>query len=234
MALARYLPGSLLAAVLLASGAPAQEDSPPSPPLHDGALLSTEGEQVQFQVEVVCHRDAIHVYLYDGEGKPLDPKGVKARLEVKLEGQKGKGSGTSLKYVAPPRSRDPEAPAAVGHLATRGRFQRVPEEEATVALHLEELPGSEEAVADLETPYRLPRIAEFVCPMKCVPPAGQPGKCARCGMALVEETFIYACPHHQHVTSLNEKEKCWVCQVRLERRAESGGGAHHGGGGGHQ
>ncbi len=81
--------------------------------MHGGSAMMTK----QYHFEVVFKSDAIQVYLYDGEQKPLSAKGVKG--EVALKFTDGKSQTLPLEYVSPPVTEKGEPHEGMAHEKTK-------------------------------------------------------------------------------------------------------------------
>lgn len=181
---------------------------------HGGTVTMTR----DFHFEVAFHRDQVHVWVYDGKQAPIDPRGVEGQVEVRFEAATNRQPlDARLSYVAGEGGKP-------GHLEGALDLTNVPEGQAEATFHLEKLPGSGERQVTFREHFKLARLVEYVCPMRCVPSQAEPGKCARCKMALVASKSIYACPHHPNVTSRDPSATCWECKMALERRVD--GQAH--------
>lgn len=218
--------GFVLASCALVGVAAAQDRPAEAPTIGPhGGLVREAGD---LKVEVAFDREGVHVFVLGAEQRPVDLKESEGTVQVAL--REGKAEPTSVELKAT-RERGPK------HLQGKADLARVGEDQATATVRLTKIPGHDGEVS-IEVPFRLARHVEHVCPMKCVPPSAEPGKCAKCKMDLVAAPFIYACPHHPHVTSRDPKVKCPECKMQLEKRADAaagahGGGGHHGGGHGH-
>jgi hypothetical protein len=172
------------------------------------------------KVEVALDRQGAQAFVVGADGQPIELRKVEGRLEVRP----ATGEARSVELRA--------ARGGPSRLEGRLDLARVGEGEATVALTLTNLPGADGPVS-IEAPFRLARLLEWVCPMRCVPAQAEPGSCSRCHMALVAAPYIYACPMHPEVTSRDANEPCWRCKMRLTRSPAQGGQGGHGGHGGH-
>jgi uncharacterized C2H2 Zn-finger protein len=62
-------------------------------------------------------------------------------------------------------------------------------------------------------------VVTYTCPMHPEVVSGKPGKCPKCGMALIEKV-MYVCPMHPEVVS-DKPGKCPKCGMQLKIK-ESG------------
>lgn len=186
-----------------------------------GGLVREAGP---LKVEVVFDRDGVHVFAQGPEQQPVDLKDAEGTIALAF--QQGERPAETVELKAT-RDRGPK------HLQARADLALVLEGQATATVRLSKVPGREGEVS-LEVPFRLARLLEHTCPMRCVPGQAEPGKCSRCKMDLVATPFIYACPMHPEFTSRDPRTKCSICKMALEKRAEgqaAGQGGGHGGGG---
>lgn len=195
----------------LATSALAQEHAPPT---HDSDL----------SFQVTFHRDAVLLSAADASGKPVDLSEAHATVKLEREGQEP--ATTEMAWM-------PGHHGASGHLRGALDLSQVEEGGATAAITLHHLPGGK--TAELKAPFHLAPLARYVCPMSCVKPSDQPGRCSACGMALKEQSYLLACPMHPSVTSREEGATCWKCHMKLVptpvKAAASPPGGHPGHGG---
>lgn len=73
-----------------------------------------------------------------------------------------------------------------------------------------------------KTPKLQPEKIAFSCPMHPEITSDKPGKCSKCGMALVKSKNekVYVCPMHPDVTS-NAPGKCPKCKMALKEKKKS-------------
>jgi len=167
--------------------------------------------------EIVFRRDAVRVYVSDKDGKPVDLAGAEGTVQVRFR-QRSKNALSAKAGLVPAKAGEP------AYLEAKLELAKVEEGAATATISLTKLQGGD---ASFQEPFKLGRLSEWACPMKCVAPSKEAGKCAKCKMALVKSWFIYACPEHEKVTS-QEPGKCWVDQKALVKKVSEGEDAHHG------
>jgi hypothetical protein len=187
---------------------------------HGGQVTVTE----EFQFEVVFSRDAVQLYLYDGEKSPVSAEEINGTVRFAFRGLGGKSSSLELAYVG---SVDEEK-GAHGHEKGNGRQQqdflqakvdlnKLQEGDMIAGFALKNLPGEKEKEVEFRESFKLARLVEYACPMKDSKPALHPGKCEKCGMGLNRVTYAYSCSMHPMVTSRGEGEKCWACGMNMTR-----------------
>lgn len=167
--------------------------------------------------EIVFRRDAVRIYVSDKDGKPVDLAGGEGTVQVRFR-QRSKNALSAKTDLVPAKDGEP------GYLEAKLDLAKVEEGAGTATISLTKLPGGD---ASFQEPFKLARISEWACPMNCVEPSKEAGKCAKCKMDLVKRWFIYACPAHEKVTS-QEPGKCWVDQKALVKKVSEGEDAHHG------
>lgn len=174
--------------------------------------------------EIVFNRDSIRVYVSDDKGKPIDPAGAEGTIQVRFR-QRGKNAVGGNVAAVPAKGKE------LPYLEVKVNLANVEEGAATAGIQLKKLPGGGEA--SFQEPFKLARLREWACPMNCVEPTSEAGKCAKCKMDLKERWFIYACPDHDKVTS-REPGKCWIDKKDLVKQVSKGEAAHHGDEKGHE
>jgi hypothetical protein len=184
---------------------------------HGGQVTMTK----EFYVEVAFDRESARVYLYDSEQNPISAKDVTGTVNISFRDGGRKSLDVVLSYAEPMKGHGNGTGHAGAHQMRHGflradvSLEEVQEGDMKVAFVLENLPGESEKEISLEETFKLARIVTYECPMSCVPPAGEPGECSKCGMALKHTETIYACSMHPNVTSQNAEDKCWVCGMKV-------------------
>jgi hypothetical protein len=196
---------------------------------HGGQVTMTK----EFHVEVAFDRESARVYLYDGKQNPISAKGVTGTVNFSFRDGGRESVDAKLSYVEPRKGHGKGNSIGGAHQMGHGFLQadvnlaEVREGDMKATFVLENLPGESEKEITLEETFKLARIVTYECPMSCVPPANDPDKCPKCGMALKHVETIYACSMHPNVTSQSADDKCWVCGMKvtkLEGETEEVGG----------
>lgn len=186
---------------------------------HGGHVSKTKAHHF----EVVFLRDGIRVYVMSAAKQAIDPAHVQGAVKVEFQ-EKGKKSKTAtLEHVAPARgAHEP------GYLHAKLDLSKVSEGEAEATFKLQGLPDRKERAVSFEQKFHLARLAEFECPMKCVPATDRTGNCPKCGMALARKLVIYACPMHPQVAERSADAKCWICEMPLGKTDGAKKAGEHG------
>jgi len=207
---------------------------------HGGTVTMTAA----FHFEVVFTHDSVRVYAYDAKQKPLDPNGVKGKIQVLFRDSRREPVESVLRYVSDPEEgeehheeghrmeHEMEGHHSHGFLEASLDLSKVAEGDAKASISLKGLPGKSETSAVFRETFRVGRLTEFVCPMKDTPPTKEASRCSKCGMQRLPVQFIYSCPVHPKVTSQKPGQTCWIGGEALEKRMEApqAGAAHsHGG-----
>ena len=181
--------------------------------------VGKENKENGRRFEIVFRRDVVRVYVSDAHGNPVDPTGAEGTVQVRFR-QRNKNAVSGQVRIVPANGGEP------AYLEARVDLAKVEEGAATATIRLTKLPGSTGEVS-FQEPLKLARLSEWACPMNCVEPTREAGKCAKCKMDLVRRWFIYACPDHEKATS-QEPGKCWLDKKDLVKQVSKGEAAHHG------
>jgi len=225
---------------------------------HGGAVTMTKAHHF----EVVYTEKGVHIYVYDSSQNAVDPKGSSGEVTFKFKA-KGKPSATvALKYVGGAEhgdhdddhgekgehgdhdddhgekgehgDHDDDHDGAVGHLEAAVNLAGISKGGAKAKFTITGLAHKKEARVSFRASFALTKMAEYTCPMKCVAPSHEAGKCPKCGMTLKGSKFLYSCPMHPAVQSQSAKTKCWTCGMALvkdtgaKKAAKGHGGHDHG------
>lgn len=200
---------------------------------HGGQVTMTK----EFHVEVAFDRESARVYLYDSKQNSISVKGLTGTVNFSFRDGGRKPLDVELSYAEPMKghgkgnSIDSAQQMGHGFLQTDVSLEEVQEGDMKAVFVLENLPGESEKEITLEETFKLARIVAYKCPMSCIPPASDPGKCSKCVMALKRIETIYACSMHANVTSQNADDKCWVCGMKVTKlegeTKETGGHEGH-------
>lgn len=193
------LPITVLFLSLLEAGALRAQDEPGA---KGGVLLATE----DFQFEAYFLRDAMFLFVWDADGKAVDPRDATGHVEV------DDGSAKVRAELVPmpgPHGR------GAGYLSAGLALPGVLEGKAQATFEVHGLPGRGEEGIRFEVPFRLGRWIVWTCE-EHPDVRGEPSsKCSICGEELVRKTYIFACPKHRSVTSHDRHDLCWLCQSPL-------------------
>lgn len=142
---------------------------------HGGTVTMAEG----YHFETAFHKDGVAVYVYGPKQEPLDPKDASGSVTVEFQDGKAPVQA-KLAYVPAGSGKD------VGLLLGGAALEDVEEASAKAVVDLVGLPGEPKEFS-YKTAFHFAPDALYECPMKCVPPQKDPGKCSKCGMALVKK-----------------------------------------------
>lgn len=197
-----------------------------------------------FHFEVAFFRDGVVVYGYDAEKAPMDLRKVKGKVRIEFRDSKREPLEAPMACIAVEtlpgdekkrkhdRSKDENADAkrraGKGILSANVDLSRVHEGQVDATFSLVGLSGKTEKETTFRAAFRLARLTNYVCPMKCTEPLADPGDCPKCGMSLKQHRYIYACPMHPKVTSNKEGASCWECGMALVETASPVGGTKKG------
>jgi hypothetical protein len=141
---------------------------------HGHKMLERHGGQVtvteEFQFEVVFSRDAVQLYLYDGEKSPVSAEEINGTVRFAFRGLGGKSSSLELAYVG---SVDEEK-GAHGHEKGNGRQQqdflqakvdlnKLQEGDMIAGFALKNLPGEKEKEVEFRESFKLARLVGYLC-----------------------------------------------------------------------
>lgn len=188
---------------------------------HGGGVVMTKAHHF----EVVYHEKSVRVYVYDSTQKAIDPKGASGTVSTKFR-KKGRSKiSAKLKYVSPKKSEkghdDHDDHGAQGYLEATANFSKLEKGGAKSDFAIIGLSNSKEKKVTFKDTFALAMKTEFVCPMKCVAPSHEAGKCSKCGMALKPNKFLYQCSMHPKVQSQDKSSKCWTCKMALVKSSKA-------------
>ena len=202
---------------------------------HGGMMTMTK----EFRFEVVFLLSELRIYGYDSEQNTIGLQKVTGSVTLDFAEEDRRPIEASLKYVAAAKgkghkektgdsehgghhSKSAAGPAVSGsapggYLSAAIYLAKVEEGKDHAKIDLKGLPGKGEKEATIRTTVRLARLIQYACPMSCTEAVAKAGSCPKCGKALVEQDFIYACSMHPGVVSRHDGMNCWICGMKMKK-----------------